>query len=172
MNKFVVFAIAISASAAVTAQSHMGTVTGVDPVYREVIKYRTINVEDQVCYQREMDRGDGWIERGSNTIFGSTGGLIGTVAGVAVGSQIGGGSGRDAAMVVGGLLGNHVGNDVARRNNTTSCEVRVRTVNEPYTDMEIHNYRVNVDLDGARYTVIRSTQPTIGSRIPVNLTVN
>lgn len=42
------------------------------------------------------------------------GGVLGTIAGAAIGSQIGNGSGRDVSTVVGAVLGNQFGQGVPR----------------------------------------------------------
>jgi uncharacterized protein YcfJ len=166
---FTATALLLSASALADTSA---LVVGVDPVYREEIRYQATNVSENVCYQNEMGRGDGWIERGTNGVFGSTAGLIGTAVGVAIGSEIGGGRGNDAAKIVGGLVGNSVGNSVARNNQGTRCETVTRVQNVPYSQMVITDYRVHVELNGGRYTVIRSSQPIVGTYIPVNLNVN
>jgi uncharacterized protein YcfJ len=171
MMKIILAVTCLLFSASALADTH-ALVVGIDPIYREEVRYQAINISENICYQNQMGRGDGWIERGSNCVFGSTAGLIGTAVGVAIGSEIGGGRGRDAAKIVGGIVGNSVGNNVARNNQGTRCETVTRVQNTPYTEMVVSNYRVHVELNGGRYTAIRSSQPIVGTYIPVSLNVN
>jgi len=166
----VVSLVSVSAVAAPVA----GRVVAVDPVYTNVVSYNRVQAIETICEDvRYARRSDGLIERGTNGIFGSTQGLIGTAAGVAIGSQIGGGSGTSWAMAIGGLLGNSMGNNVARsrQNRTLVCDDVVQWIDEPVIEREFQHYNVTVDVQGQRFTVIRYTAPEIGEMTPITINV-
>jgi uncharacterized protein YcfJ len=60
----------------------------------------------------------------------AAGGVLGAIAGAAIGNQIGGGSGRDIATVVGGVVGYQVGKGEA---TPATTERRVQCVMAPVT---------------------------------------
>lgn len=164
----------VAMSSAAQAGQNKGLVLQVDPIYTSVVRYERVAAQETICEDvRQARRSDGLIERGSNGVFGSPRGLLGTAAGVAIGSQVGGGSGTDWAMVVGGLLGNSVGNQSARnsQNSNLYCHEVVTWHSVPQIESELQYYNVTVDIQGQRFTVKRYTAPNVGERIPVNINV-
>jgi len=151
-----------------------GRVIAVNPVYSSVVRYDRQAVQETLCEDVSQGRrSDGLVERGANGVFGSPQGLIGTAAGVAIGSQIGGGSGTTWAMIVGGLLGNSAGNTVARNNEryVRVCRDVVVWRDIPQVEQEFQYYNVTIDIQGRPFTVKRYTEPMIGEDIPINLDV-
>lgn len=65
------------------------------------VEPRYITVNEQQC--KEV-----LVERPGNS-GNNAGGVLGAIAGAALGNQVGGGSGRDIATVVGGVIGYQVG---------------------------------------------------------------
>ena len=166
--KKTVLALALTASSAVLAQGVELRVIDVDPVFRDVTRYHTVVETRQVCYRE--NRSNGLLERVVDGGFGSTEGLIGTAAGVAIGDKIGGGGGNDAAKIIGGLIGNKIGNSVANNRNNR-CEFEDVERREPYRTQEISSYRVTVEMEGSSFVVNRPFEPRIGDYIPVTLRV-
>lgn len=165
---------ALSFAVNASAGQNKGLVLAVDPIYTSVVRYERVAAQETICEDvRQARRSDGLIEYGTNGVFGSRRGLIGTAVGVAVGSQIGGGSGTTWAMVVSGLLGNSVGNESARRreNSNLYCHEVVSWHSIPQIESELQYFNVTVDIQGQRFTVKRYTAPNIGEMIPVNLNV-
>ena len=66
---------------------------------------------------------------------GTTGAIIGGIAGAVIGNQIGRGTGKDLATIAGGIGGAVAGNEIAKNANT---QVR-------------DTYRVSVQVDGGAY---------------------
>lgn len=167
MKKLVIFIMSMIAVAA-NAQGVSLKVVNVDPIYRNVTRYHSVIETREVCYRENQS--NGLLERIVDGGFGSTEGLIGTAAGVALGDKIGGGGGNDAAKVIGGLIGNKIGNNIAdsKRNK---CEYEDIERREPYTVQEISNYRITVEMEGSTFVVTRPFQPRVGDYIPVSLRV-
>jgi len=166
--KYYIAAILLLLATSTHAQGVSLKVVGVDPVYRDVTRYQTVVETRQVCYRENQS--NGLLERVVDGGFGSTEGLIGTAAGVAIGEHIGGGRGNDAAKIIGALIGNKVGNSIADSKRGT-CEYEDIQRQEPYTVQEISNYRVTVEMEGSQFVVTRQYQPRIGDYIPVSLRV-
>ena len=167
MKKIITAGLILLSSIA-TAQGLSLRVVAVDPIYQTVTRYQTIVETRKVCYRENQS--NGMLERIVDGGFGSTEGLIGAAAGVAIGDKIGGKGDNDAARVIGGLIGNKIGNNVAdsKRNR---CEYEDVERREPYTAQEIANYRVTVEMQGSTFSVTRSYQPRVGDYIPVSLRV-
>ena len=92
---------------------------------------RVINVQPKyVTYTEEQCRYV-YVEKPA-TSENSAGGVLGAIAGAAIGNQIGGGSGKDIATVVGGVLGYQAGKGdsqpggVEQRRVCEAVPVRVR----------------------------------------------
>jgi len=168
MKNFILFVTALSITSLVHAQGVSLRVVNVDPVYKNVTRYQTVVETRKVCYRE--NRSNGLLERVVDGGFGSTEGLIGTAAGVAIGDKIGGGRGNDAAKIIGGLIGNKIGNDIAD-SKRAQCEFEDIERQEPYTVQEISNYRVTVEMEGSQFVVTRQYQPRVGDYIPVSLRV-
>lgn len=163
-------ALTLGLLASTSALAEEARVVSVDPVYKDVIRYERVVTTEMVCSDYMNAQNDGWIERGTAGVFGSTEGLLGTAIGVAIGEHIGGGSGNEAAKVIGGILGNRVGNNVARNRNSV-CQPVERASNVPYNDTYLDHYRVRVLIDNNEYVVTRNHEPVVGSYIPVNISV-
>lgn len=149
------------------AEQHVGEVIEVEPVYSTRTYYEHEEIEQLVCRSRE---GRGWIERGTNTIFGSVEGLVGAAVGVAIGSQIGGGSGTEVAKVVGGVIGNRVGN--SRSSDGDECQSERVRRRVPRTEQYVREYEYAVLFDGLVYRgVRRSEYMPIGSNIVISVGV-
>jgi len=165
-------ALALGFLASTSAIAEEARVVSVEPVYRERTQYEQVVTTETVCRDYMVASNDGWIERGTSGVFGSTEGLIGTAIGVAIGEHIGGGSGNDAAKVIGGIVGNRVGNNVARnRAGQMVCEDVERVNSVPRTHSYLDHYRVRVLIDSNEYVVTRNFEPSVGSVIPVNISV-
>lgn len=149
-------------------------VVDVTPNYRTKTTYHTTTSYEEQCFVVEQ-KNRGLIERANNGVFGSLEGTIGTGIGVAIGSEIGGGKGNDAAKILGGIIGNKIGNDIGDRNRVargeTECTSVPVTIRQPHTETVIKDYTVTVKIENSYFKVTRNEQPTVGSYIPVSLTV-
>lgn len=112
------------------------------------------------CYQVPMVRGhnDSYREKDTNSIGVDT--LIGAVAGVAIGNQIGHGNGRDAAKIVGGIGGAMVANnlrDEPQRFSDRRESHMVEKCETQYTyerENVISGYKNYFDLNGQRKFIV------------------
>lgn len=170
LNSIVFFMIGFITCGSNAAQAEQAKVVGVQPVYRFITRYEVQDVEEIVCYDNAGSN-DGFIEQGTDGLFGSTEGAIGAVVGGAIGRQIGGGRGRDAATILGIIVGNRIGNNANRRREGQICETRIKQASTPVRAREIASYRVQVEVEGEVYTVNRDTDYAVGSYIPVNVSV-
>lgn len=162
-------AIVLAWSTKAAADEHIGIVHEVEPIYSQRTSYVTTESEETICYQQDR-ASRGWIETGTNTVFGSVNGLVGAAVGVAVGSQIGGGSGTDAAMVVGGIIGDFVGNSTVK----PGSDCRIETVEHrvPTFEEYITGYRYVVIFDGGVYqNIVRDTFIPVGDIITISVDV-
>ena len=149
-------------------------VVGVTPNYITQTTYEIeTRYETQCNVTKSKDRGI--IEYGSNGIFGSLEGTIGTAVGYGIGNEIGGGSGNDIAQVLGGIIGNKIGNDISDRKKIAKGQTECFNVpvqeKFPVTNQVLTHYNVIVLVEGSRFTVQRNYQPRIGSYIDVSLRV-
>jgi len=149
---------------------------------REVYKQRAVSVPVQVdqeyCYSENEYRRNsrGVLEKITNGGFGSTGGLLGTAASVAIIDELGG---NDAAKIIGGLLGNKIGNDISdrRRNNRgVNCEIRTVTNYERRYEDHLDHYLVTGFVGSNQFQVKRiynngHSAPTVGDTIRVRVNV-
>ena len=149
------------------AQASYMEVVNVTPNYRTVTRYQTVVETMEVCYR--VNEFNGMLERIVDGSFGSTEGLVGTVAGAAIGDVIGGGGDNTTVKVIGGVIGNKIGNNIADKRNNT-CKYEDITRKEPYNVQEMVSYHVVVKSDNSQYTVVRPYSPTIGERIKVSVT--
>lgn len=85
------------------------------------------------------------------TTENAAGGVLGAIAGAAIGNQLGGGSGRDIATVVGGVVGYQVGKGDAQPGGVEYrqvCEnVPVAVQRGETVTFEYRGRRFNVDFD-------------------------
>lgn len=159
---------------ATAAQDVRGTVVNVNTVTKT--SYREVRTPSQmlVCEDIRINsrrKSHGLIEKGTDSIFGSTEGLLGTIAGVAIGSQIGDGAGREAARIVGGALGNQIGNDVAYSKSETieSCYNVTRYNVHLEEQTVIDYYQIAVEYNGVVFTVNRNSIYYVGNKITINV---
>ena len=129
---------------------------------------------DEVSYRRNSR---GVLEKITNGGFGSTGGLLGTVASVAIIDELGG---NDAAKIIGGLLGNKIGNDISdrRRNNQNGmhCELVTRVKYVRQQENVLDHYLVTVKdhyigKTPLTFQVKRNFAPVVGDTIRVSIRV-
>jgi len=174
-KKLSIFAVAFaSLFVTVEANATEAEVLDVSPNYIYQTTYETeTRYEKQCNIARSNDRG--WIERGTNSTFGSLEGTIGTAVGYGIGNEIGGGSGREITRVLGAILGNKIGNDISDRKaiqrGQTECYNVPVTERFPVKNQVLTHYNVVVLVEGNQYVVERSFAPRIGSYIDVSLRV-
>lgn len=145
-------------------------VVDVNPVLEDQVRYEDVPTQQLVCGYSNQRGNSGWIERGTNGVFGSTEGLLGAAIGTAIGNEIGGGSGNEAAKVIGGVLGNKIGNNIAYKKGET-CQEVTKMVRQRYTETVISGYNVLVDINGDHYWVKRNFEPMVGDVINVRVSV-
>lgn len=130
MKKFVLASVLLTAAVTVSAQ-HRG--------YAEVVRVepRLVTVNQQQCREVAVQR--------PATNGNAAGGVLGAIAGAALGNQIGGGSGRDIATVVGGVVGYQVGKGEAQPGGVeyrTECSMVPVTVQRGETVTFRYNGRI------------------------------
>ena len=103
---------AVLLSANIYANETNMEVVKTKPVFRNISVQTPVSYETEVCHDYKRNN-KGALEKVVDGAFGSTGGLVGAAAGVAVVDKLGGNTG---AKVLGGLLGNQIGNDVRSQN--------------------------------------------------------
>jgi uncharacterized protein YcfJ len=89
--------------------------------YAEVIRIepRMVVLQEQICHQVQVQR--------PATQGNAAGGVLGAIAGAALGNQVGGGSGRDIATAAGAVIGYQVGKGESQPGGVeyrTHCEIR------------------------------------------------
>lgn len=156
----------------ISAEAAPAKVMSVEPIYGTVTKHVNKEVEIEKCSAGGRES-KGWIERGTNNVFGSTAGMIGAVVGGVVGNELGdkidNRNARRAVTTVGTAWGNRIGNDISNRRNR-DCYPVIRERRVPIEVTEVVAYRVFVDVNGAVVPVRRSFEPAVGSNIDVTLT--
>lgn len=153
-----------------TALAEQALVVDVDPIFGKTIQYEDVPVMKEVCKNNRYRDSNGLLEKGVDGGFGSTQGLIGTAAGVAIVDELGG---NDAAKIIGGLLGNKIGNDFKdkKKHRGALCWQEQTVERQSYWARTVTGYNVDVDLNGSIYTVRRKREPYIGEYIRVGVTV-
>lgn len=155
-----------------TAMAEDARVVGIEPVFGQTVQWEEVPVTKQVCEGLPKHKSDGLLEKGVDAGFGSTGGLIGTAAGVAIIDEFGG---NDAAKIIGGLLGNRIGNDISEQKRRNRAEIECYQVEtferQRYYAKTITGYKVDVEIGDSVYTVRRKKEPYIGQYIPVRVSV-
>jgi uncharacterized protein YcfJ len=154
-----------------TAIAEQALVVDVEPVYGKSIQHEDVVVMKEVCKDNRGFRdSNGLLERGVDGGFGSTQGLIGTAAGVAIVDELGG---NDAAKIIGGLLGNKIGNDFKEKKKRSGalCWQEQVVERQSYWAKTITGYKVDVELGNSIYTVRRKNEPYIGQYLPVRVSV-
>ncbi len=122
------------------------------------------------CVSQREAESKGWIQKGTDKVFGSTEGLVGAIVGGLIGNQVGGGSGKKIATVAGVVIGNQVGNSGSKQ-ASNSGQQYCRDIIKHYIRVEqvnvIGHYNVTVDVNGRPVTVKRQSDP--GKTISINV---
>ena len=139
-----------------------------------VLKYTTINgVENQVrevCQDRRARDNYGIFERGTESIFGSNGGFLGSVVGVAVADKL---DANNNARIIAGLIGNRIGNDLSNKGKYKyNCEFKEIPVKTSHVAQILDYYLVTVQYGGSLHQLKRNFQPAVGDLIKVSFRIN
>jgi uncharacterized protein YcfJ len=140
MNKLAVFSIAAVAAATAgvaQAQAEYGRVLSSTPVIQQVA------VPRQVCSQQQVV---------TEQPTSGAGGVMGAIAGGALGSQIGGGSGRGVATVL-GVLGGAVMGDRIEGGGTAHYQTVQNCTTQTYYENRAVSYNVIYEYAGRQYQV-------------------
>lgn len=142
MNKpFVLTLLGLAAAGAVQAQE-VGRVLSSTPVIQQVA------VPRQVCSNQPVA-----VEQPNS----GAGGIMGAIAGGAIGNQIGGGSGRGVATVLGVLggavLGNRIEGSGTQVQNVQQCSTQT------FYENRAVSYNVVYEYNGKQYTVTMPNDP-------------
>lgn len=148
MKQPLLFAALGLASLGAVAQE-VGTVISAVPVIQQVA------VPRQVCGQPIV------VEQQTS----GGGGLLGAIAGGAIGSQIGGGSGRAAGVLIGTVAGAIVGNQIEANGNRAHA-VPQCTTQTTYENRTV-GYNVTYEYAGRQYTVQMPHDPGPTIRLQV-----
>jgi len=146
MNKLAVFSIAAVAAATAgvaQAQAEYGRVLSSTPVIQQVAVPRQVCSQQQVATQQPTT---------------GAGGVMGAIAGGALGSQIGGGSGRGVATVLGVLGGAVMGDRIEGGGNTQFQTVQNCTTQTYYENRAV-SYNVIYEYAGRQYQVNLPNDP-------------
>jgi uncharacterized protein YcfJ len=146
MNKLAVFSIAAVAAASAgvaQAQAEYGRVLSSTPVIQQVA------VPRQVCSQQQY---------AAPQPTSGAGGVMGAIAGGALGSQIGSGSGRGVATVLGVLGGAVMGDRIEGGGNTQVQTVQNCTTQTYYENRAV-SYNVIYEYAGRQYQVNLPNDP-------------
>mgnify|MGYP003647265186 FL=1 len=167
------------------ADSMYLAVVDVDSVYSTRYVNVPVQVEEQQCVNLSQNnsydnsnwggrQSDGLLEKGVDGLFGSTGGLVGIAAGVAIVDEFGG---NKNAKVIAGLLGNKIGNDISnkkqqqRAQSGMRCDMVTRTKYERHEEQVLSHYLIKVTDGTNSFNVKRNHSADIGSSIRVNVSV-
>ena len=142
MNKFLFLSIAAAAAGAVHAQE-VGRVLSSTPVIQQV------QVPRQVCSQQPVA-----VQQPTT----GAGGVMGAIAGGALGSQIGSGSGRGVATVL-GVLGGAVLGDRVEGGGTTQYQTVQNCTTQMYYENRATSYHVVYEWAGRQYSVTLPHDP-------------
>ena len=140
MNKLALLSIAAMATAAggaAQAQTEQGRVISSTPVIQQVA------VPRQVCSQQQI------VTQQPST---GAGGVMGAIAGGAVGNQIGSGSGRAAATVL-GLLGGAIMGDRIEGGGNPQYQTVQNCTTQTYYENRAVSYNVVYEYAGRQYQV-------------------
>ena len=138
----------------------------------------TRTVPSQVCHDVSVpiygtNRSSGGAIGGVvDSTFGSTEGLVGAIAGGYIGSKIGRGSGRRIATVTGAVIGAKVGDQQDNKQQVIVGYETQHKCNEiTRTETVNTGYHVIYDYNGMTLSKVVPHKPVIGSRHPVNITI-
>ena len=133
-----------------------------------VKSFQTVQVPVRVeqCASRREAESRGWIQKGTNEVFGSTGGLVGALVGGAIGSRIGKGNGKTAATVLGVVIGNRVGQGApAETSDGRICREVTTFRNQQEETLVLSHYNVNVKINEFLITLHRKRDFRVGEGI-------
>ena len=132
----------------------------------------------QVCenvsvpiYGKGPSRG-GAIGSAVDSVFGSTKGLVGAIVGGVAGNQVGGGSGKKLATVAGTAIGAQVGDRYSNKElQIIGYENQYKCDEVSKTETIKSGYHVIYDYKGQRLSKVVRYRPVIGSKHPIDITV-
>jgi uncharacterized protein YcfJ len=178
MKKLILIPLLLVSSVAFAAVNVEMEVVDVREIYTQRTVSVPVEVDQEYCYSENQYRRNsrGMLEKITTGGFGSTGGLLGTAAGVAIVDELGG---NDVTKIIGGLLGNKIGNDISdrRRNKRdgTRCEIRTITKYERRYEDHLDHYLITVEMDNQGYSkqfkVKRNFAPAVGDTLRVQISV-
>lgn len=181
MKKLILIPLLLVSSVAFAGVGVELEVVDVREIYTQRAVSVPVEVDQEYCYTENQYRRNsrGMLEKITDGGFGSTGGLLGTAAGVAIVDELGG---NDATKIIGGLLGNKIGNDISdkRRNDRdiTRCEIKTVTKYERRYEDHLDHYLITVKLDTdplkrntKQFKVKRNFAPAVGDTIRVQISV-
>lgn len=149
-------------------------VIGVAPITQtEYVQGQTTYQQVQNCNTTQAYgyQNNGFINQGTNAIFGSTAGLIGAVAGIAIGNNVGSGGGYEKA--IGAIVGSQVANQMSQSNRVPNTVTQCTTQSIPVTSQvpvqRVVGYNVNVVYNDRVYLIQRDYSPQVGSFIEVEV---
>lgn len=160
-------------TAGVPALAVDALVTSTTPITRtEYVTSGTVYEQRQVCSSSVQPQGRAQsLSDLPNRVLGSPEGMIGTVVGIAIGNNVASGGAYEKA--VGALLGNQLGNAMASNRRQVQSSQTCYTEQVPVTQTQqvqrVIGHRVQVELNGNRYTVQREFQPRVGDYIDVQV---
>ncbi|TFZ00215.1 glycine zipper 2TM domain-containing protein [Ramlibacter humi] len=143
MKKSVVIALAALAGTAAVQAQEVGRVLSTTPVIQQVA------VPRQICNQQAVA-----VEQPTT----GAGGVMGAIAGGAIGSTIGAGSGRGVATVIGALGGAVLGNNLEGGNRTQLQNVQQCTT-QTFYENRATSYNVVYEYAGRQYQVNMPNDP-------------
>ena len=144
-------------------------VVGVETVLKYQTVYGTSNQVKEVCQDRRARDNYGIFERGTDSIFGSNGGFIGSVIGIAIADEL---DANNNARIIAGLIGNRIGNDLSHKGKYKyNCQFMEVPMKTSHVTQVVDYYLVTVDFNGSLHQVKRNFQPAIGDRIKVQFRV-
>ena len=145
-------------------------VVGVETILKYQTVYGTTNSIREVCQDRRARDNYGIFERGTDSIFGSNGGFIGSVIGIGIADKL---DANNNARIIAGLLGNRIGNDLSHKGKYKyNCEFREVPVKTSHITQVLDYFLVTVEYGGSLHQVKRNFQPSVGALIKVQFRIN
>ena len=145
-------------------------VVGVETILKYQTVYGTTNSIREVCQDRRARDNYGIFERGTDSIFGSNGGFIGSVIGIGIADKL---DANNNARIIAGLLGNRIGNDLSHKGKYKyNCEFREVPVKTSHITQVLDYFLVTVEYGGSLHQVKRNIQPSVGELIKGQFRIN
>ena len=145
-------------------------VVGVETILKYQTVYGTTNSIREVCQDRRARDNYGIFERGTDSIFGSNGGFIGSVIGIGIADKL---DANNNARIIAGLLGNRIGNDLSHKGKYKyNCEFREVPVKTSHITQVLDYFLVTVEYGGSLHQVKRNFKPSVGDLIKVQFSIN